>query len=255
MYAQERQQAMVQLVTERGRRSVTELADAFEVTSETVRRDLSALERLGLLRRVHGGAVPSQALATLESGLGERDLDRLDEKEAIARAALELLPGAGSALLLDAGSTTARLAALLPADLPLTVFTHSVPIASRLAGRPQVDLHLLPGRVRATTQAAVGPETVEALGRIRADVAVVGTNGLSIGHGLSTPDSEEAATKRALVGAARRVVVLADSHKVGEEALVQFAPLGAVDVLVTDAGISQHARAELTEAGVEVLVG
>ncbi|MEN8705589.1 DeoR family fructose operon transcriptional repressor [Nocardioides marinisabuli] len=255
MFAQERQQAMAQLVTERGRRSVSELAEAFDVTSETVRRDLSVLERLGLLRRVHGGAVPSQALATLESGLGERDLDRPDEKESIARAALGLLPGAGSALLLDAGSTTARLAALLPADLPLTVFTHSVPIASRLAGRPHIDLHLLPGRVRPTTQAAVGPETVEALGRIRADVAVVGTNGLSTGHGLSTPDRDEAATKRALVAAARRVVVLADSHKIGEEALVQFAPLSAIDVLVTDAAISDRHRAELTEAGIEVLVG
>src|SRR4051794_35796013 len=209
MYAEERQQAMAQLVSDRGRLSVAAIAEQFDVTTETVRRDLSVLERIGLVRRVHGGAVPASALAVIEAGLGERDQANTDAKDLIAEAALDLLPPANGTVLLDAGSTTSRLARQLPRDLRLTVVTHAVPVAARLAGTPNVDLHLLPGRVRPTTQAAVGADTVIALGRIRADVAFLGTNGLSLGHGLSTPDRDEASTKRAMVTAARRVVCLA----------------------------------------------
>ena len=254
MYAEERQQAMAQLVVERGRLSVTEIAEQFDVTTETVRRDLSALERIGLVRRVHGGAVPASALAVIEAGLGERDQANTDAKDRIAEAALELLPPADGTVLFDAGSTTSRLARQLPRDLRLTVVTHAVPVAARLAGSPNVDLHLLPGRVRPTTQAAVGADTVIALERIRADVAFLGTNGLSIGHGLSTPDRDEASTKRAMVAAARRVVCLADSSKVGTESPIRFAELAEVDVLVTDAGITAADRRDLERAGVEVVV-
>ena len=157
-------------------------------------------------------------------------------------------------MVLDAGSTTSRLVDVMPHDLQLRVYTHAVPLAGRLTARPSVDLHLLPGRVRTTTQAAVGPDTVEALGRLRADLAVVGTNAISVGHGLSTVDADEAATKRALVEAARRVVVVADATKVGRESTVRFASLEQVDVLVTDDGISDRDRDELRAAGVEVVV-
>ena len=254
MYAEERQQAMAQLVAERGRVSVAEISEQFDVTTETVRRDLSVLERIGLLRRVHGGAVPATALAVMEAGLGERDQANTSEKDRIARAALDQLPAASGTVLLDAGSTTSRLASLLPRDLRLTVVTHAVPVAARLAGSPQVELHLLPGRVRSTTQAAVGAETVEALHRLRADVAFLGTNALSVDHGLSTPDHEEAATKRAMVASARRVVCLADSSKIGTESPVRFAELAEVDVLVTDDGIDATDRRALERAGVEVVV-
>jgi DeoR family transcriptional regulator, fructose operon transcriptional repressor len=254
MYAEERQQAVAQLVTAEGRVSVAAIAAQFDVTTETVRRDLSVLERMGLVRRVHGGAVPATALAAIEAGLGERDQANTDAKDAIAHAAVALLPAADGTVLVDAGSTTNRLAGALPRDLRLTVVTHAVPIAARLAGGATVDLHLLPGRVRATTQAAVGADTVTALDRLRVDVAFLGTNGISVGHGLSTPDREEASTKRAMVAAARRVVCLADSSKVGAEAPVRFAELAEVDVLVTDAGIASADRTALEKAGVEVVV-
>jgi DeoR family fructose operon transcriptional repressor len=157
-------------------------------------------------------------------------------------------------MLLDAGTTTARLAMMLPHDIQLTVVTNAVPIAARLAGSPGIDLHLLPGRVRATTHAAVGEDTVEALHRLRTDVAFVGTNGLSLAHGLSTPDHTEAAAKRAIVGCGRRVVVLVDSSKIGQEHTVQFAKLEDVDVVVTDAGIAPRDRAALESGGIEVVV-
>ena len=254
MYAEERQQAIADLLTQRGRLSVTELAQRFTVTTETVRRDLSTLERAGIVRRVHGGAIPAASLSVLEVAVNERDLAQSEQKDRVAEAAVAYLPTNGGSVLLDAGTTTARLAGLLPLDVAFTVFTNAVPIAGRLAGRGNVDLHVLPGRVRRTTQAAVGEETVAARSRLRTDVAFVGTNGLSVAHGLSTPDASEAAAKNAMIRSAQRVVVLADSSKIGHESTVRFGDLDQVDVLITDDGLRDDDRATLEAHDIEVVV-
>lgn len=254
MYAEERRQAMADLIAQRGRLSVNELADAYEVTTETVRRDLSVLERAGIIRRVHGGAVPARALTVLETAVGDRDLAQAEQKDRIATAALDLLPGPGGTVLLDAGTTTSRLATLLPHDLRLTVVTNAVPIATRLAGMSTVQLHLLPGRVRRTTQAAVGEDTVAAISLLRTDVVFLGANGVDVEHGLTTPDHSEAAAKRAMVRAGRRVVVLADSSKIGQDHTVRFAEAGEIDTLVTDDGVADVDVKALQDRGVEVVV-
>ncbi len=254
MYAAERQQAIVDLITRRGRMSVTDLSAQFSVTTETVRRDLSTLEGLRLVRRVHGGAIAADAITVLETGLSDRDLAHTEQKDRIAAAAVTQLPPGDATVLIDAGSTTVRLSELLPADHRLTVVTHSISIAHRLAGQPGIEVHMLPGRVRRTTLAAVGTETVAALDLIRADVAFMGTNGVTVRHGLSTPDRTEADTKAALIASAHRVVVLADSSKIGVERTVRFAGLSQVDTLITDEGISTEDRSAIEAAGVEVVV-
>ena len=254
MYAEERQQTIAGLVADRGRVSVTALAEEFGVTTETVRRDLAVLERAGMLRRVHGGAVPAGALTYVETALGERHGTRSEQKRKIAATALDLLPGSDGSLLLDGGSSVAALAELLPGDRRLLVATHSVPIAARLAAAPGVDLHVLGGRVRGITQCAVGERTVATLADLRVDVAFLGTNGITAEHGFTTPDEAEAAVKRAMIRAGQKVVVLADSSKLGREHLVRFAPLEDVDVLVTDDGADPTVVERLTDAGVEVLV-
>ena len=254
MYAEERQQAIASLVISRGRASVAELAEAYDVTTETVRRDLAALDRAGVVRRVHGGAVPVRALRLVEAGVGERENTRTKHKDAIAAAAAEFLPLSGASVLIDAGTTTSRIAAALPPDRELTVVTNSVPIAARLAGMPSISLQLLGGRVRGLTQAAVGEQVLGVLDTLRVDIAFIGTNGISVRHGLSTPDSDEAAVKRAMIASANYVVVAADSSKIGREDFVSFAPLSSVDTLVTDAEISGAYRTQLTEQGVEVVI-
>ena len=254
LYPEERQHAIAVLVTERGRVAVTDVAERFGVTTETVRRDLAVLERAGTLRRVHGGAVPAGALSRVEPGLAERHDTRAEQKRKIATAALDLLPPADGSLLLDGGSTTAALADLLPPDRRLFVATNSVPIAARLSAAPGVALHVLGGRVRGVTQTAVGESTVRALADLRLDVAFLGANGITAGHGFSTPDEAEAATKRAMARAAQRTVVLADSGKLGREHLVRFAGVEDVDVLVTDSGADRGAVAELQDAGIEVVL-
>ncbi|MGY5883938.1 DeoR/GlpR family DNA-binding transcription regulator [Modestobacter lacusdianchii] len=254
VYAEERQQAIAGLVTQRGRVAVTAVAEHFGVTTETVRRDLAVLERAGMLRRVHGGAVPVGTLTVVEPGLGERRTTRIEAKRRIAAAALTLVPPAHGSLILDGGSSTAALAEVLPGDRSLLAATNSVPIAARLSSAPGVTLHVLGGRVRGITQSAVGESTVAALAELRADVVFLGTNGISLAHGFSTPDEAEAAVKRAMTRAGQRIVVLADSSKLGREHLVRFAALADVDVLITDDEADPAVVAELEQQGIEVLV-
>jgi DeoR family transcriptional regulator, fructose operon transcriptional repressor len=254
VYPEERQQAIAALVISRGRASVADLAAAYEVTTETVRRDLAILDRAGILRRVHGGAVPARTLRVVEPGVVDRDTNRADYKHAIADAAVDYLPVNGGSVLIDAGTTTGRIAAVLPTDRDLVVVTNSVPVASRLATVPTVSLHLLGGRVRGLTQAAVGEPALRVLETLRVDVAFIGTNGISVNHGLSTPNSEEAAVKRAMVRSASYVIVVADSTKVGSESLISFAPIDRVDVLITDSQLSEADHEELAAAGVEVVI-
>ena len=252
MFAEQRQQRIVEQARQEGRVDVAELAAELEVTPETVRRDLSALERQGVLRRVHGGAMPVERLG-FEPGLAARDAVRRAEKERIAKAALSELPVEGS-ILLDAGTTTARLAEILPANRDLTVVTNSLPIAIGLSVRPGVTVLVTGGRVRGRTQAAVGDAALRMLGDTFVDVAFLGTNGITAHHGFTTPDEAEASVKRAMTRAGQRVVVLADSTKLDRETLVRFAAPEEVDVLVTDDGADKEALAALEDAGIEVVV-
>ncbi|MGY0017882.1 DeoR/GlpR family DNA-binding transcription regulator [Streptomyces sp. cg35] len=251
MYAPERQQEILRLARDGGRVDVLSLAEEFKVTAETIRRDLKALDRAGLVRRVHGGAIPAGRL-DFEPDLAEREGTAADEKDRIAHAALAELPAEGS-VVLDAGSTVARLAAALPLESALTVVTHSLPTAARLADHPGVQLHLIGGRVRHRTRAAVDAWALRAYGEIRADVVFLAANGFSAEAGLTTPDLAEAAVKRAAVAAARRVVLLADSGKHGQEHFARFGDLSDVDLLITDSGLAPEAAAAIEAGGTEVI--
>ncbi|MFE7660654.1 DeoR/GlpR family DNA-binding transcription regulator [Streptomyces celluloflavus] len=255
MYAPERQQEILRLARESGRVDVLSLAEEFQVTAETVRRDLKALDRAGLVRRVHGGAIPAGRL-DFEPDLAERDAVAADEKQRIARAALAELPGSGSgpgSVILDAGTTAARLAAELPLEAELTVVTHALPVAARLADHPGLTLHLVGGRIRHRTRAAVDDWALRAYREINADVLFLATNGFSLEGGLTTPDLAEAAVKRALIAAARRVVLLADSAKFGQQHFARFGGLPDVDLLITDTGLSPDDALAIERAGTEVV--
>ena len=242
MYAEERQQAIADLVAQRGRLSVIALATEYDVTTETVRRDLSALERPD--RSAGCTAAPYRPAPSPLSSRPPRPRPRARrEKDRIAGGRARPAARERRQRAARRGHHHARLAGRLPRDRELTVVTNAVPIAARLAGSPHVDLHLLPGRVRPTTHAAVGEDTVEALAGLRADVAFVGTNGLSVGHGLSTPDHDEAAAKRAIVASrppgrrARRL-----RARSGTRARSASPRLGDIDVVVTDSGIERADR-------------
>lgn len=250
MYAEERKREIADRMRHVGRVDVGDLAERFDVTPETIRRDLTDLESERVLQRVHGGAIPVERFRG-EPAMKEKAATMAAEKQRIARAAAAFVPDAGS-VLLDAGTTTLALASVFP-DRELTVFTHSMPVGLELASRPKLQLYLVGGRVRARTLAHVGDWALQRYADLQVDVAFVATNGMSLERGLSTPDPAEAAVKRAICQAARQVVVLADHSKVGQEHAVRFAEISDVDVFVTDSGLSTEHVTTFERANIEVI--
>ncbi|WP_440711606.1 DeoR/GlpR family DNA-binding transcription regulator [Herbiconiux sp. YIM B11900] len=260
MYAVERHEQISDLLASSGRVTVADLAVSLGVTPETVRRDLDLLEKEGVLRRVHGGAVASTKTSIAEPSVADRTDRAREAKLAIADAALALLgEGFSGSVLLDGGTTTGalaeRLAGWTSADgRQLIVITNSVPIAALLHLNPAIDLHLLGGSVRGVTSAAVGAAAIDQLAHLRPDIAFLGANGVSASFGLSTPEEREASVKAAMIRSARRTVALVDSSKLGDEALYRFAELRDLDTLISDADPAGTLSAALDADGVEVIV-
>lgn len=254
MFAEERYDRIAALVASEGRVTVAQLAARFDITKETVRRDLALLESDGILRRVHGGAVPVASASTSELSLTSRESRSQAEKARIAKAAMAMVPTDGS-IVLDGGTTTGNLAALLALEATerLLIITHSVPVAHALVDSP-LQLEFIGGRVRSLTSVCVGSGTVSQYATFRPDVAFIGTNGVHPDFGLSTPDPEEAAVKAAIVRSARRVVVLADSSKLNGEALMNFAALADIDALITDAQPDPELVRALADADVDLVI-
>jgi DeoR family fructose operon transcriptional repressor len=252
VYAEERQRVILDQARTDGRVDVATLAVDFQVTTETIRRDLTILERHGLLRRVHGGAIPVERLG-FEPALATRDVTMTDEKARIAKAALAEVPAEG-AIMLDAGSTTGRLADQLPVDRELTVVTHSLTIAMALSARPNLTLMLLGGRLRGRTLATVDTWTLRALHDTYVEVAFIATNGISTERGLTTPDSAEATVKQAAIASAQRTVLLADHTKVGNDCFARFADVADIDTFITDSGINAQVAEDFAAAGPRVVL-
>ncbi|HZE37968.1 MAG TPA: DeoR/GlpR family DNA-binding transcription regulator [Stackebrandtia sp.] len=250
MYAEERQQEIVRLARTEGRVEVTQLAETLNVTAETVRRDLTTLERAGVIRRVHGGAIPIERIG-FERAVTDRDTVLTEEKERIAKSALAEIPEDG-AVILDAGTTTARMAQLMPTDRELTVVVNSPVLATVLSVKENLTVLLLGGRVRGKTLATVDEWALRCLSELYVDVAFMGTNGITVEHGLTTPHQAEATVKRAMIRSARRVVLLADHTKVGHDHMARFGELSDVDLMITDAEVDADLAAELEVAGVRL---
>lgn len=256
MYSRQRQQLITQRVGAQGSVSVADLADRFDVSAETIRRDLAALEVAGQLERTHGGAVAPSGHA--ERSLATRTQEQRGAKTAIARLAGEYLPGPGGSILIDAGSTTAHLTSRMPPSTltgrgALSIYTDSAPIAAELANVNATQLYLFGGLVRGITGALVGASTVDAISRLRVDVAFMGTNGIDAARGLTTPDPAEAAVKSAMITAARKVIVLADDSKYGLDHVVEFAPLDKIDTLISNSAPPSSLARALNTAHVEVV--
>lgn len=253
MYAAERQQLLAERLQHDGRLAVLDLAEELEVSSETIRRDLAVLEREGVAQRVHGGAVATRALTILVPNLAQREVVHAEQKRRIAREAARLLPDAGGSIVLDAGTTVNELVDAFPLDRSLTVITHAIPAAAKLIAMPSITLHLLGGRVSDATAAAMGQSTVDALSGLRADVCFLATSAASTAHGLSTPDPDEAAVKRALVRSAHTVVAVFDSSKFSVDHVFSFATYDDLDVVITDTDATDADIAALRDHGVEVV--
>src|SRR4051794_41807294 len=230
-----------------GTSHVGDLAAAFGVSEMTVRRDLRALEHDGKLTRVHGGAVVSA-----EPSFAEVVVERLGAKDRIGAAAAALVED-GQTIMLDIGTTTLQLARHLRGR-EVTVITSSLAAYEELLHDAAVELVLLGGIVRRNYRSLVGVLAEDALRQLRADVAFLGASGIDAELGILDTTMIEVPIKRAMMNAAERCVLLADSAKFGMRGVVRVCGPERLHTLVTDAGATPRARAAFERAGVEVIV-
>ena len=251
LFQAERRAQILKRVHDRGRVDVANLADEFRVTGETIRRDLTELQRERLVRRVHGGAVPWRG-SMLVPRLAEREGHMVQEKRRIARAALAEVPERGT-LIIDSGSTALHLADMLHRDRDLVVVTNSIPIMRSLATTERPKVIGLGGKLERRTMAFVDEAGVEMLADIRVDVLFFGCDGMSVDAGYSTPFRAEVALKRAMMACARRTVMMFDHSKVANEQLFRFAALDEVDIIYSDSGMDDLTAARIEEQGPRVV--
>ncbi|MET0974709.1 MAG: DeoR/GlpR family DNA-binding transcription regulator [Leifsonia sp.] len=252
------------LVAERGFVRVRELADAFGVTGVTARADLDALERDGVIRRVHGGAVPAtDSRASDVARRPEREPSFEEALTASATAKWDIglaaaaLVGSGQSVILDVGTTTLQVARALAARRDLddvTIFTNGISIALELEPQiPRFTVILTGGTLRPRQHSLVDPLARGILADVRADIAFIGCNGVDVEHGVTNANLPEAAVKIAMLHAAARAVVVADSSKLGEVHLARIGAIDHVDTLITDAAAPAVLLAEFEGAGLTVL--
>jgi DeoR/GlpR family transcriptional regulator of sugar metabolism len=249
MLTEERRRVILEGLHRDGRIVASELSAALDVSIDTVRRDLRELADAGLLRRVHGGALPAAVgaapyAARLEQGPGA--------KTAIAEATSRLFHD-GQVILLDAGTTTLEVARRLPPDLDATVITNSPPVALALAEHPRIAVNVLGGSLAKDAKALVGAATVEALRSVRADILVLGVCSLHPEIGITVIELEESYVKKAMIANAAEVVAVSSADKLGSAAPYVIAPIEELTYLVTEECEADRLDA-YRNAGVEVVI-
>ncbi|MBN1272152.1 MAG: DeoR/GlpR transcriptional regulator [Candidatus Aminicenantes bacterium] len=239
---------------------VEDLSRRFQVNASTIRRDLEVLEKKNLLRRVHGGAAPIDALSYAAYGMGltfQKNLTKMvEEKSAIVSAAAEMIEP-GENIALSPGTTTTFLARTIRhRQIPnLTVLTNAANIAMELAGVSHLTLIVTGGILLSDFFALTGPLAEQSLEQMYVSKAFLGVTGLSVNHGLTGPNQLEALSHRATMKRAREVIILADHSKIGEVALFSISPLKNIHVLVTDEKAPKDVLRSLEKMGIRVVIG
>lgn len=231
--------------------TVAEIAMATGASEMTIRRDLDVLAAHGVLKRVHGGAVPA-TLSGVEPPFAVRGTSSAAAKKAIAAATVELIRD-GETIVLDSGTTAVEVARLLR-DRAVTVMPLSLHAANELLDAPRVRLLLPGGEPRPGELALVGPLVLASLRALRFDAAVLSPCALSLDDGLTAFDLADAEVKQQALAVSGRAIVLADGAKWDRAALAHVCPADRPDVLVTDPTSPAHQRAELADRGVLVHV-
>lgn len=231
MLTEERFAKIVKIVNQEGTVTVLELAQAIGISESTIRRDLNQLDKLGRIRKVHGGATAAVLMSDgHERNMQEKYSRNIEEKRVIAAYAATLVHP-NDFVFLDAGSTTEQMAEYLEENTAFYI-TNGITLAQKLAARGFKTM-LLAGRVKASTDAVIGMEAVSSLARYHFTRGFFGTNGITVAEGFTTPDLEEAANKRAAMEHCRQCYVLADNSKFDTLSNVSFGELGKAKIITT----------------------
>ncbi len=249
MLREERLQIILKMLETDQRVSSVQLAEILNVSDDTIRRDLNELAENGLLKKVHGGAIPK---SPNPYKLSERINIAHEEKLILANKAQQFFRD-GQVILMDNGSTNMAVARLMSPDLKATVFTTSIPIAQILCEHPHIDLFLLGGRVFKDAQNTYGTEVIELLSKIRADIFLLGVCGMHHQIGVTIPDWGESVVKRKMVEVSEKVVALITADKLNTAESYVVCSYKEIDIMLTDDTIDKSQLVDYQGLGVDVL--
>ncbi len=250
MLIAERRQHLLALVQREGRVLTGDVAAQLGISRITIRKDLEFLQDQGLLRRTHGGALALPMKGWSDLTLSDREKMHVPEKQRIAAAAVQYVSD-GQSLILDSGSTTHAVARALRHLARLTVITNGVKIAAELSST-DFEVILTGGALHRNSFSLVGPLAEEVLRSMRADVLFLGADGLDVEMGVSACDVLESRVGRAMVDAAKTVIVVVDSSKFGKQSLASVLPLSEIDLVITDIDLDRHYLEVLRSGGLTV---
>ncbi len=245
-----RQSEILRLARENGRVLVDELAEKFQVTAQTVRKDLNELCEQGLLQRIHGGAVISSSVANLR--YEARRAIAQEEKRQIGQAAARLIPD-GASLFINIGTTTEQVASALTNHHGLLVITNNINVANLLLPTPEIDLIIAGGPVRKHDGGIVGEATCDLVRQFKVDFAVIGVSAIDPDGALLDYDYQEVRVARAIIANARQVILVADATKLSRSAPVRIGTLADIDIFVTDHRLPEPLRRQCDADGVRVV--
>jgi DeoR family transcriptional regulator of aga operon len=247
---EERRRAILEILNREGRVLVIDLANRFETSQVTIRKDLEALHEHGLIHRTHGGALPAREGALEDPTLREKEKLHRKEKLAIAAASAKMVQE-GQVVILDSGTTTTEIARALRGFKNVTIVTNAVNIAAELSGS-HVEVILTGGTLRQNSFSLVGPIAEETLRRLSADLLFLGVDGFDVQHGLSTPNLLEAKVNRTMVEVSKRTVAVCDASKFGRRSLSLIVPPTALHEVITDRAVPKNDLRTLKKMGIEV---
>lgn len=254
--AAERRSWIAQKAMENGEVLLTDIVNKFHVTETSVRRDLDALEKEGVLKRIRKGAVPYLQEERNQSYAEKAKLN-FQEKQRIGKAAAALIRP-GDTMILDSGTTTIQIVKHIPVAIKqsgsVTIMTNSVSISQELLNFSSPNLILLGGIFIPEHQATVGPQTIGQLKELTADYVFIGADGISLENGVTTANILIAEVDRVMTERARKKVLVLDSSKFAHVGLVPVKPISAFDIIITDSGTPEDIIDIIRKLGVEVLV-
>jgi DeoR/GlpR family transcriptional regulator of sugar metabolism len=254
--AVERRSQIAQLVIENGKVFVSDLVKRYGVTETSIRRDLILLEADNRLKRIHGGAVSMSGNFRTDTFVQKEKLN-IKAKECIGKTAVGLI-NQGDIILLASGTTTLQIIRNIPSKFRvnnlITLVTTSLPIAHEILTWPSPNLTILGGLYLPDYQSTIGPQTIELLKDITADVVFLGADGLTLEGGATTANVLIAEVDRMMVERARKTVLVTDSSKIGQAGFVPIKPITSFDVLITDSNAPADFIDSVRQMGVEVII-